>query len=89
MGEYDVKVTHLYGDTYRVEAYPSARSVLLPLAAFFGLGLVFHLMQKYDLTFEQVMRLFTLGIFGLGFLGIGLILWLKPKFDRFINDGRW
>lgn len=89
MSEYDVKVTHLYGDTYRVEAYPSARSVLLPLVALFGIGFVVHLMQKYDLTFEQAMRLITAGILGLGFLAIGLIFWLKPKFDRFINGNRW
>lgn len=89
MAEYDVKVTPLYGDTYRVEAYPSARPVIFGFLALLGFGLVVHLMKEYGLSFNQAVGVIIGGAITLMVTAVGLFIWLKPKFDRLFDDRRW
>lgn len=81
MSEYDVKVTHLYGDTYRVEVYESARPAIFGLLALVGFGFIAYLMKEFDLTFEQAIRTVTGTVSVLLVAGAGIFAWVRNRIE--------
>lgn len=81
MSEYDVKVTRLYGDTYRVEVYESARPAIFGLLALVGFGFIAYLMKEFDLTFEQAVWTVTGTVSALVLAGAGIIAWVRSRVE--------
>lgn len=81
MSEYDVKVTHLYGDTYRVEVYESARPTIFGLLVLVGFAFIGYLMKEFDLTFEQAIWTLTGTVSALLLAGAAIIVWVRNRIE--------
>lgn len=79
MSEFNVKVTKLSEDTYRLEVLEDNGPYIVVLLGLVGLGVVAHLMKEYDLTFEQALWTIT-GFVSLALLSAaGLIRWVRRR----------